>query len=163
MGNFTGGGGGGQPPYPPPNPYAQTQFANPQQQPTQPAQQQPQQQQGYPPPGHPPQQGYPQQPPGYPPQGGYPGYQQGYGAGDPLGLTGMPTNAWIPAALISFFFPGIGLLLLPRPELKGMGIKIFVTYIVTLIGLPIILAIVRSITDIYAIGYLQHPLHLVRL
>lgn len=183
MGNFGGQGGqGGGPPYPPPNPFAQTQLApNPQQQPTQPAQgyappppqqgypqQQQQQQQGYAPPqGYPPP-GYPQQgpppgypPPGYPPQGGYP-QQQPFGA-DPLGLTGMPTNPWIPSALISFFFPGIGLLLLPRPELKSMGIKIFVTYIVTLIGLPIVISIVRAITDIYAIGYLQHPLHLVRL
>jgi len=178
MGNFGGQGGqGGGPPYPPPNPFAQTQLApNPQQQPTQPqgyAPPQPgypPQQQGYPapPPGYPPP-GYPQQgpppgypPPGYPPQGGYP-QQQPFGA-DPLGgLTGMPTNAWIPSALISFFFPGIGLLLLPRPELKSMGIKIFVTYIVTLIGLPIVISIVRALTDIYAIGYLQHPLHLVRL
>ena len=156
-----------------------------QQQPQQPQyQQQPQQpQMGQP------QQGYGQAPPagGYgAPQGGQPGYgqqpqqgypqqgypQQGYGQQpyqDPMAAMGLaapgalPTNAWIPAALVSFFLPGIGLVFLPSPQYKSLGIKIFVGYLVLGVVLPIAVSLVASLTGIYQIGYISYPLYLVRL
>ena len=95
----------------------------------------------------PPQGQYPQQgaPPGYaPPQGyaspggqgyGYPPPQQPLAAShDPLGL-GAPQNPWFPGALISFFFPGLGLLVVPGQEAKILGIKVFAAYIVASIVL----------------------------
>lgn len=154
--------------YPPPQqaPYAPPPGAPP---PGYPPPQQGYAPQGAPPQGYPPpQQGYPQQgapQPGYPQQPGYPP-QPGYNPQDPfqqLGLGGMPTNAWVPSALISFFFPGIGLLFLPKPEYKTLGIKIFVAYLVVMIFLPVAISIVSSITGIYALGYLGYAFHLLRL
>ena len=132
---------------------------------------QPQPQQGYAPPpqqGFPqPQQGYPQQQQGYPPQQGYPqqGYPQPGYPQDPLaGLSGAaPTNPWIPAALVSFFFPGLGLLFVPRPELKSTGIKIFVGYIACMWAVPIAIAMIARVTGIYAIGYVGYPFRLIGL
>jgi hypothetical protein len=135
----------------------------------------PQQQQGYPPQqqypqqqgqypgqyGQPPQPGqYPQQPPqgqygqGYPQQGygGYPpGQPQPLAPNDPLGL-GVPANPWFPGALVSFFLPGLGLLFVPRPEVKAIGVKIFVGYLVASIGLGV-LVVVSNIIGIYGVGY----------
>jgi len=77
----------------------------------------------------------------------------------------MPTNAWIPAALISFFLPGLGLLMLPKPELKSKGIKIFIGYIIVVVlinvVMGILLGILISATGVGALGYLMHPLRLV--
>lgn len=185
MSNFNQGGPPGGPPQYPPGPYQQPQQPQYGQQPQQPQYApQPQQappgyapppQQGYPQQGYPQQQGgYPQQPgyappPGYPPQqqqgwGQQPGYgQQPYG-GDPLAnaLSGAPpTNAWIPGALISFFFPGLGLLVLPRPDMKSMAVKIFVAYIVAMWALPIMLSVMANITGVYALGYLGYPFRLL--
>jgi hypothetical protein len=143
------GGYGQQPGYPPPG--GQPGYPPPGGQP------------GYPPPGGQP--GYPPPggQPGYPPQGGYPGYQQPYGQ-DPLGLAGgMPTNAWIPGAIVSLFFPAMGLLFLPRADLKATGIKIFVAWIVCMWVLPIALSIIASTTGIYALGYIGYPFRLVGL
>ena len=85
---------------------------------------------------------YPQQgaPPGYaPPQGYAPPGAQGYGypppqqplaaSHDPLGL-GAPQNPWFPGALISFFFPGLGLLVVPGQEAKILGVKVFAAFFV---------------------------------
>ncbi|HWL88336.1 MAG TPA: hypothetical protein VNO21_21175, partial [Polyangiaceae bacterium] len=110
-------------------------------------------QQGYP------QQGYGQQPPqqGYSQQGygqqGYP--QQGYNPGvpppgqvaDPLAAmtSGQLTNAWVPGALLSFFFPGTGHLFLPRPDLKAIGVKIFVAWLVLSVAGGILLVVLQSI------------------
>ena len=161
-----------QPGYAPPGAPPQG-YPPPQQQGYPPPQQQGYPQQGAPPQGYAPpqQQGYPppqqQQQPGYaPPQPGYP--PQGYNPQDPLaqmGLApgGLPTNAWIPAALISFFFPGIGLFFLPDPRYKPLAIKIFVAYLVVMIFLPVAISIVSSVTGIYAIGYLGYAFHLLRL
>jgi len=182
MANFNNQGGGPPPGYPPPG--APPQGSPQQGYPQQGAPQQgypPPQQQGYAPQGAPPQgappPGYPPpQQPGYPPQQGYPqqgypqqGYpQQPYNAQDPLaqmGLSsgGLPTNAWVPAALISFFFPGIGLFFLPGPQYKPMAIKIFVAYLAIMIFLPVAINIVSRVTGIYAIGYLGYAFHLLRL
>ncbi len=139
--------------------------------------------QGAPPPGYPPPgqqgyaqqqapQGYPQQPgaPGYAPQPGYP--QQGYGQPgfqqDPLAAMGigggaLPTNAWFPAAIVSFFLPGIGLLFLPNPQFKSLGIKIFVGYIAAAWILPIVIGVMASVTHIYALDYLRYPFWFFRL
>ena len=150
-------------PQQPQQPYPPQQGAPPQGYP-------PPQQQGYapqqaaPPQGYPPpqQQGYPPQQQGYPPQ------QQGYNPQDPLAQMGMsagglPTNAWIPAALISFFFPGVGLFFLPKPEYKSLAIKIFVGYLVVMIFAPVAISIVANVTGIYAIGYTGYLFHLLRL
>lgn len=109
-------------------------------------------QQGHPPPG------YAHSPPGYghaPPPGyghGQPGaypHQPGYpppqGASqNPFDSVGAPTNAWVPGALVSFFFPGIGLLLIGRPEYKSLAIKIFVGYIALVFG-SIVFGVILSI------------------
>ena len=50
----------------------------------------------------------------------------------------MPANAWFPGALVSFFFPGLGLLFVPRSEIKTLGVKIFVGYLAASIGLLLI-------------------------
>ena len=76
---------------------------------------------------------------------------------------GMPTNPWVPGAIVSFFFPGLGLLFLPNPQLKSLGIKVFVGYVIVMIGLPITIAVVAGLTGIYALGYLGSLLHLFRL
>src|SRR5207302_1674823 len=118
MANQNQGGGSGRPPAPPG-------YAPVQQPGGAPAQGAPPQQQG----GYPPAPGYPQQ--GY---GGYPqGQPQPLVPNDPLGL-GMPANAWFPGALVSFFFPGLGLLFVPRSEIKTLGVKIFVGYLAASIG-----------------------------
>jgi hypothetical protein len=180
MGNNNYGGpppgGGGQGGYPPPQQgYPQQQQPQqqgyPQQPPQQgyPQQQQPQQQ-GYP--QQPPQQGYPQPQQGYaqPPQQGYPqqGYpQQGYGMGpsvqNPLGMGGVPQNAWMPAALISFFLPGLGLAFLPSPELKSLGIKIFIAYIVVTLVIPMVFGIIGSVTGIYQLWWIMRLANVFRL
>jgi hypothetical protein len=120
---------------------------------------QPQPGYGQPPPGQP---GYGQgAPPGYPQQGyPQPGYPQ-----DPLaGLTtGMPNNAWMPGALVSFFFPGLGLLLLGHPASKSTGIKIFVGYIACMWALPVAVGVIASITGVYSLGYIGYPFRLIGL
>lgn len=135
----------------------------------------PQQPQGYAPqqPGYAPPPGYPQQQPGYPPPGAAPGYppQPGYGApgmgwgaqAPDLSGGALPTNPWIPGAIVSFFFPGLGLLFLPRPEMKSMAVKIFVGYLIAMWGLPIMLSVIASVTGVYALGYLGYPFRLLGL
>ena len=148
----------------------------PQQQQQQPQQgyppQQPQQQQQAPQQGYPqPQQGYAQPQQGYAqPQQGYPqqGYpQQNYGMGpsvqNPLGMGGVPQNAWMPAALISFFLPGIGLAFLPSPELKSLGIKIFIAYLVVTVVIPVAFGIIGSITGIYQLWWIMRLANVFRL
>jgi hypothetical protein len=71
-------------------------------------------------------------------------------ANDPLGL-GAPTNAWFPGALLSFFFPGLGLLFVPRPEAKSLGIKIFIGYVVATIGIAV-LVVICNVAGIYSVG-----------
>ncbi len=173
--------GGGPPGYPPGTPqqgypqqqqqgYPQQQQPQYQQQPQQPPMGQPQPQQGY---GQP-QGGYgaPQGQPGYPQQQqGYPqqGYPQQQPYQDPMAAMGLaapgalPTNAWVPAAIVSFFLPGIGLLFLPNPQYKSLGIKIFVGYLILGLVVPIVLSVVISITHVYQLGYINYPLYLVRL
>lgn len=136
------------------------------------------------PPGAPPPQGYGPPPQGYPPQPGYPqqGYAQGQGyppgaygqpgyyppqgptVQDPLALGGAAGNAWFPAAVVSFFFPGIGLLLLGRDELKPLGVKIFIAYLVVTIAMPIAFGLgglwfIWQLT--YLIRLLVHPLAMI--
>lgn len=75
----------------------------------------------------------------------------------------MPTNAWIPSALVSFFFPGLGNLFFPVPDLRSKGIRLFVAYIIATWVVPIAITVVERITEIYALGYIGYPFHLIRL
>lgn len=84
-------------------------------------------------------------PPAYPQQPGYPPPQAP--SQNPFDSIGAPTNAWIPGALVSFFFPGIGLLLIGRPEHKSLAIKIFVGYVALVFG-SIIFGILLSIVGL---------------
>jgi len=80
------------------------------------------------------------------------------------GITsGQLTNPWVPAALVSFFFPGLGHLFLPRPDLKAIGVKIFVAYLVIMIGVPVLFGILGSITGVYQLGYVWSLFNLLRL
>jgi hypothetical protein len=80
-----------------------------------------------------------------------------------LGLGGAATNAWVPAAVISFFFPGIGLLLLGRNELKALGVKIFVAYLVLTIAIPITIGVVGGVLGIYGLWSIWRLAYLARL
>lgn len=106
---------------------------------------------GYaPPPGH----GY-AQPGGYPQQPGHPPPQAP--SQNPFDSLGAPTNAWVPGALVSFFLPGIGLLLIGKPEYKSLGIKIFVGYVALVFG-SIIFAFVMAFAGL---GFLSKLVGLV--
>ena len=65
----------------------------------------------------------------------------------PLDSIGAPTNAWFPGAIVSFFFPGLGLLLIGRPEYRSLGIKIFVGYVACVFGL-VLFGIVTAIIGV---------------
>lgn len=75
----------------------------------------------------------------------------------------MPTNAWIPAAILSLFIPGAGLFLLPRQDLKAMGIKILLGYFACMWVIPIMARIMASVTGIYIFGWFGYPFHLLGL
>jgi len=56
---------------------------------------------------------------------------------DPLGLATPPTNEWVPGPIVSFFFPGLGLLFL-GPADKTLAFKIFGGYIAVTVGVVIL-------------------------
>lgn len=138
------------PPGQPPQPgYGQPYAPPPQGQPY-PGYGQPPQGQPYPGYGQVPPQGQPYPGHGYPPPGGYPqqpGYPPPQGSQNPFDSIGAPTNAWVPGALVSFFLPGIGLLLIGRPEYKSLAIKIFVGYVACVFG-SIVFGIVTAIIGV---------------
>ncbi len=80
-----------------------------------------------------------------------------------MGLGGAATNAWFPAAVISFFFPGIGLLVLGRPELKALGVKIFIGYLVITIAIPIAVGVMGGLLGLYGLWSIWRLAYLVRL
>jgi len=141
----------GQPPHPgyvPPGGYGQ------------PPHGQPPYGQPYPGYGQVPPQGQPYPGHGYAPPGGYPqhpGYPPPQASQNPFDGIGAPTNAWIPGALVSFFLPGIGLMLIGRPEYKALAIKIFVGYIALVIG-SIVFTVVMTI---FGLGLLSSLVGLV--
>jgi hypothetical protein len=55
------------------------------------------------------------------------------------------------------------LLVLPRPDMKAMAIKIFVAYIVAMWAVPIGLSVIANVTGVYALGYLGYPFRLLGL
>jgi hypothetical protein len=69
----------------------------------------------------------------------------------------------VPAAVLSFFFPGIGLLLLGRSELKALGVKIFVGYLVLTVALPVAVGVVGSVVGMYGLWSIWQLAYLARL
>ncbi len=85
--------------------------------------------------------------------------QQGYGApqnqmmAGPMGAMAgaVPTNAWFPAAVISWLFPGLGLLMLKDKNRTKFAVGIFVAYLVIAVVLGVLQGIFYSM-DIPALG-----------
>jgi hypothetical protein len=176
-----GGGGWGQPPQPgaPQQPQQGAWGQPPQQGAPQPgAPQQPQQGAW----GQPQPQAAPQQPawgapPGAPqaqPQAAW-GQQAGQAFGQAAGQLGQatnaalggpaPTNPWFPAAVVSWLFPGLGLLLLKDKNRNKLAGAIFGGYVALYIVLAVLWSVFANVLEIGAlaviISLLQWLVHLV--
>lgn len=64
--------------------------------------------------------------------------------GAAVGAGPAPTNAWWPAALVSWWLPGIGLLLLKDKDRKKLAIGSFVGYIAIVVVTSILIGVFAS-------------------
>jgi hypothetical protein len=65
-----------------------------------------------------------------------------------------PTNPWFPAAIVSWFFPGLGLLLLKDKNRTKLAIAIFVGYIAATILLSMLWWLVAAVFGMSTLGSL---------
>jgi hypothetical protein len=63
-----------------------------------------------------------------------------------------PTNPWFPAAVVSWLFPGLGLLLLKDKDRKKLAIAIFVGYIAAVVLLNVLWWLFAGVLEIGALG-----------